>query len=336
MAAVLLSGLVLFLGLRPTTGELLITVSGPRGEPSGVEVFVDGERRCSGTPCRVGELEEGAHLIKAGAAGLAATADRVVSVRAGRTATQAISLEPVRSGAGLKVLAEGENLTVSLDGRNLGAPPVSVDNVEPGSHVVRVEGEGATYAPLEQTVDISAGEVRTLGPLRLEVRQARLTLELDDGAEDAAVTVDGEPVPELPTTLALDARESHEVVAEKRGYRLFRQHVAFDPGKAEKTLVIELQPDQSSSRSSSPGRVRRPPRRSTPARARSRAAKLNINSIPVAHVVVDGRPLGSTPLTNVSVPGGPHTVVFIHPTLGRKVASATVAPGQAATVAVKF
>jgi hypothetical protein len=63
---------------------------------------------------------------------------------------------------------------------------------------------------------------------------------------------------------------------------------------------------------------------------------LNINSIPRSTVVLDGRPLGMTPQMGISVPAGPHSVVFVHPELGRKVGGATVKAGGTATVAVRF
>ena len=45
---------------------------------------------------------------------------------------------------------------------------------------------------------------------------------------------------------------------------------------------------------------------------------LNINAIPWAEVAIDGKPLGPTPLGNVSLPIGPHDVVFTHPQLGER------------------
>lgn len=64
--------------------------------------------------------------------------------------------------------------------------------------------------------------------------------------------------------------------------------------------------------------------------------QLNLNSIPVANVVVDGRPLGSTPKVGVRVKAGTRQVVFVHPEHGRLARSVTVAPGSARTVAVRF
>lgn len=63
---------------------------------------------------------------------------------------------------------------------------------------------------------------------------------------------------------------------------------------------------------------------------------LNINSIPRANVVVNGRPMGMTPVMGLSVAPGPQTVVFVHPELGRKVGSANVQAGGSATIAVRF
>jgi hypothetical protein len=43
-----------------------------------------------------------------------------------------------------------------------------------------------------------------------------------------------------------------------------------------------------------------------------------------------------TPLKGVKVSPGKQTIVFVHPDLGRKVASANVAAGARTTVGVKF
>jgi hypothetical protein len=53
-------------------------------------------------------------------------------------------------------------------------------------------------------------------------------------------------------------------------------------------------------------------------------------------VILDGRPLGQTPKIGVAVSPGLHTVMFVHPELGRKVQTVTVKPGGTATAAVRF
>jgi len=75
-----------------------------------------------------------------------------------------------------------------------------------------------------------------------------------------------------------------------------------------------------------------------PRRARfvAPSARLNINAIPAANVVLDGRPQGRTPLMGVRVKPGAHSVVLIGPN-GRRISrSASVSAGKTATVAARF
>jgi len=53
-------------------------------------------------------------------------------------------------------------------------------------------------------------------------------------------------------------------------------------------------------------------------------------------VVLDGRPMGQTPRMGVSVPAGPHTIVFVNAEHGRKTKSISIEPGKSATVVVRF
>ena len=64
--------------------------------------------------------------------------------------------------------------------------------------------------------------------------------------------------------------------------------------------------------------------------------KLNINSIPLSKVVLDGRPLGETPRVEVAVAAGPHTVLFVHPELGRIQKDVYVDSGRTVLAAVRF
>lgn len=66
-------------------------------------------------------------------------------------------------------------------------------------------------------------------------------------------------------------------------------------------------------------------------------AFLNINSIPASNVVLDGKPLGTTPRLKVSVPSGAHTVVFVNPELSlKKSVSVTVGAGETKPVIAKL
>jgi hypothetical protein len=45
---------------------------------------------------------------------------------------------------------------------------------------------------------------------------------------------------------------------------------------------------------------------------------VNLNASPWAEVWIDGQRVGETPIGNLSVPVGPHEVVFKHPQFGEK------------------
>jgi hypothetical protein len=62
---------------------------------------------------------------------------------------------------------------------------------------------------------------------------------------------------------------------------------------------------------------------------------LNLNSIPASNVILDGRPLGSTPKVGITVPAGSHTVIFIGET-GRKATSVTCKAGETKAAIVRI
>jgi hypothetical protein len=61
---------------------------------------------------------------------------------------------------------------------------------------------------------------------------------------------------------------------------------------------------------------------------------LHVNAVPWADVAVDGRPLGQTPLGNVSLPVGTHELVFTNPDLGTARRSVTVTADAPVRVSV--
>jgi hypothetical protein len=69
--------------------------------------------------------------------------------------------------------------------------------------------------------------------------------------------------------------------------------------------------------------------------AKAGSGTLTITSTPPCNVVLDGRPLGPTPHT-ISVSAGPHSVVFIHPSKGRKSMQVDAAAGKTAVASVTF
>jgi hypothetical protein len=348
MAAAAVFGVAaLAIALRPRTGELVVTVSGPSGTAAhGVSVRVDGVERCNATPCTLKDLAPGSHLVSASAAGLPPSAERAFVIEPGEHAAQHVSLSAEdQDQAGLNITATGEGLHVFVDGRDLGAPPVSLSSVDPGQHSIRVSGDSRYYAPYEQTVNLDRAEVRSIGPVRLHVLRGRLELSAGDGADGAHITVDGKRVSRLPAVLDLSADDSHEITAAKRGFADFSQQVVFD-GTADRAVVVALSRDDAAPTHAPIARAAsnyRPQASANVSHAVVRAPAqsgdsglLDLTSTPPARVVVNGRPLGETPLRGVRVTAGRQTILFVLPGQGRKSAVANVAPGGHASVGVKF
>jgi len=54
------------------------------------------------------------------------------------------------------------------------------------------------------------------------------------------------------------------------------------------------------------------------------SVRMQLNAVPWADVTIDGTAVGETPLGNVPVSIGPHTLVFRHPQLGEQTRSVVV------------
>jgi hypothetical protein len=63
---------------------------------------------------------------------------------------------------------------------------------------------------------------------------------------------------------------------------------------------------------------------------------LHVNASPWAHVMVDGRRAGETPIGNLTLPIGEHEIVLKHPDLGEERRTVTVGARTPVRVGVEF
>jgi len=336
----------------PDTGDLAISVAGPGGKPvSGVVVLVDGAEACQDSVCKVQDLEKGSHKVSARAPGYDESAPKLVSIKAGEE--EVINLELVSStaGTGLDVDLKAPGMVLTLDGKEIGSLPQKVMDLTPGSHQVELSGN-KLFKPFKETVSLEAGKVLDFEP-KLELEQGQLTISLGDNADGAKILLEGGGKTfalhkkKLPLTINIPADQTFSLTATRDGYDDFEREIRFTVEEPQKSIEISLAEEgdddddeaPSSSRStssSSSTSSRASSGSSSGARATSGQGMLNINSIPVSNVILDGRPIGSTPKLGVKVSAGTHTVVFVHPQHGRKSSSVTVAAGGTATAAVRF
>lgn len=64
--------------------------------------------------------------------------------------------------------------------------------------------------------------------------------------------------------------------------------------------------------------------------------RININAVPWAEVLIDGKPVGETPIGNLSIPLGEHEIIFRHPQLGEVRRAAIVRSDAVTRVSVNL
>ncbi len=293
--------------------------------------------------------------------------ERLAMVPIGNEAAPAT---PVGGAGELHVSSVHPGVRVLVDGVDHGMLPLDMRDVPAGAHRIRFEG-GERYATLERQVEVGAGRSVDLGSIRLKLLKGRITV--DDAPAGARVVLVRNTPPSServlagpwPMTFEVDA-VSWQIIASKKGQGEVTEEVSFEDGQVDKKVRLELSGNSSASAPASapmavaardPGPTRTPPRpgpREAPAPAPApspRAAAepdrpavasssgtgtLSMNSLPLSKVLIDGRPLGSTPKVDVPVPAGTHTVTFVHPDLGKKSVTVTIRAGESASASVRF
>jgi hypothetical protein len=335
----------LFWVLLPKKGGLTVTVAGGPGnkELAAVEVIVDNKVRCRASPCELPSLKSGTHYVEVRAAGYQATAKSAVAIVGGQTAVHNVQL--IRAGTGIKVFGEGSGLNLLVDGKEFGPLPQELREMEPGEHVIQVSG-GPRYEVFTQRIIVDPDRMTPIGPIRLKVTKGLATIRAGQGAEEAEVTLkvgDSRRVlPALPVRLEVETDRPHILIAKRRGYSSFEEPILFEDGQAEKTIEIMLveRPGDDPNRRRrpagvGPGGAEVAEAEATPAPEAAGVATLQLTSTPPSNVLLDGKPLGTTPLRDVSVAPGTHRVIFIHGA-ERRPKTVEAAAGSNQTVSVSF
>jgi hypothetical protein len=333
----------LFWVLLPKKGGLTVTVAGGPGnkELAAVEVIVDNKVRCRTSPCELPSLKSGTHYVEVRAAGYQATAKSAVAIVGGQTAVHNVQL--IRAGTGIKVFGEGSGLTLLVDGKEFGPLPQELREMEPGEHVVQVAG-GPRYEVFTQRIIVDPDRMTPIGPIRLKVTKGLATIRAGHNAEEAEVTLkvgDSRRVlPALPVRLEVETDRPHILIAKRRGFATFEEPITFEDGQAERTIEIALTERPQDARrprpaEAAPGMEGSAPEAPAPPSEPLGLATLQLTSTPPSNVLLDGKPLGTTPLRDVSVEPGSHRVIFIYGA-ERKPKTIEAAAGSNQTVSVSF
>ena len=263
----------------PSTGTIVL-----QSNPPGVPVFVDGVDHGL-TPAKF-SVPVGPHTIE-----LRRGVPRVINVvvTAGAEISQYLEFANTPETGSLRVESQPAGAKVIVDGTDRGVAPVTVNDLLPGDHEVVLQ---TPLASARHVVSVQAGGTASLvtpvasaattaGPVSgwLTVK-APFALEIREEGRIVGTT-------DADKLMLAAGRHDIELVNEALGYRVTRV-VQVMPGKVER-LMVDL-----------PKGI------------------VNLNATPWAEVWVDGQRVGETPIGNLSIPIGPHEVVFRHPQFGEK------------------
>jgi hypothetical protein len=349
IGGLVLLALCLALVLRPRSGSLVVTAlgAGHRAVDS-VQIYVDGASLCDSSPCRISGLAAGNHQLRASAPGLSSGGEQVVEISAGEEAAANIELsavEPEARAGSLRVAAGEKELTLFVDDRRVGKLPQTVSGLPSGKHWLKLDAEDGSPV-IEKAVSVSPGETVDVDAKPAKRDKVVVTIRLNPESEGASVTFDDAFLLDFPAELELDPHSTHTLSATKPGFEDFALHLELGE-EQEKQVEVALTPLEGAAHHARP----RPP--ATPAPAVHKPALvskpagtpavdptqglLNISSVPPSQIILNGRPLGTTPKTAVVVPGDSlQTIVFVHPKMGRRRAQKFVPAGKERTVSIRF
>lgn len=266
--------------------------------PPGVPVFVDGVER-GVTPARI-RLAPGSHILE-----LRRGVPRVVpfTLTAGGEVTQYLEFAEVPLLGHLAVQSDPPGAKVFVDGIERGVAPLTIDDLSPGEHEVMLQTE---VAVARHRVTVQAGGTASLvvpvagtpsGPVSGWISiKAPFRIEVFEEGRLLG-TNDAERL------MLAAGRHQLELVNDALGYRVTRV-VQVPPGRTA-SLDLEL------------------PR-----------GVVSLNATPWAEVWIGGERVGETPIGNLSVPIGPHEVIFRHPEFGEKRHAISVTLGAPVRVSV--
>jgi TonB family protein len=143
---------------------------------------------------------------------------------------------------GLWIETRPAGAAVWIDGRHAGESPLSIKDVRPGLHQVRVSQEG--YSPAELTFEVPDGTPAP--PLRFTMSPLHSPTEIQSDPDGATVTLDGRPIGVTPIPKVALNPGRHQIKLERKGFLPAVKTVDAHPG-VQLVVRARLNPEPSGS-----------------------------------------------------------------------------------------
>jgi hypothetical protein len=227
-------------------------------------------------------------------------------VESGFVVRQYVDLAPTAGDAmgRLEISSDPAGAQVVIDGTPRGVTPLTIGTIEPGQHRVTITGADGT---VNRTVNVAAGATASVVA----------TLTSAGAAAGGWVSI--------AAPFEMQVLEKGQVIGSSAMDRLM-----LPAGKHELTLVSDA------FGLSTNVTVQVPAGRTVNVPVVLPKNTLSINALPWADVWLDGQPLGTTPLGNISVNVGNHEVIWRHPQLGERRQTIKVTAGAPIRAGVDF
>ena len=229
-------------------------------------------------------------------------------------------VEPATPVTGrLEIVSDPAGAGVKVNGRDLGVTPLTLPDLKPGDHQIVLTRGNST---VRRTVTVTAGG------------NALVTAVLAAPAVVAPAAPAAAPRATSPPANAgwvtFDSPLELRVLSRGQPAGSTRGRVSLTAGSHEFELLSDLyEIRQTISARVAAGQ-------GTRLAVQLPSGLLSINALPWADVWVDGTPVGTTPLANLSLKVGTHQVVLRHPTLGERQQTVIVKALTPARVGVTF
>ena len=229
-----------------------------------------------------------------------------LTIEAGTTTKQDVEFATDIEGATgrLEITSEPSGADVTIDGSPKGVTPLTVIALPIGVHKLTISGADTT---IRRTVNITAGATASVVA----------SITSTGSAAGGWITI--------KSPIELTVVEGGEVLGTTNASRLMLpagpHNLELTNAAFEFRTAISVQ--------IAAGKTVKP-------NVAMPNGSLSINALPWANVIIDGQPVGMTPLGNLSLPVGSHEIVWSHPQLGERRRTVSITARSPVRVAVDF
>lgn len=332
VAAAVAVVLVLFVFGKTESGTLQLQVT-PADD---LQVIVDGTTTVpfNASPMTIEDLAPGRHVLLIKRESYK-DAQETIDIEAGESLARAITLEQLAAKSGFFLDTVPAGADVWVDDRPIeDKTPVTVTDLEPGKHMVRV-AKGDAYAQLNLEVEVVDGEITKLPSKTLDLKEVKIVVNEPKGAKLSLISgKDRKEIGAIPVDFKIDTSKEYEIEISKRGYATLKKPLEYESGK-EEVMIAGLTIQETGSggpRVKTPKGPKGPKGPSQPAVA-GPPGKLSVQTKPWSTVFINGKKIKNTPLVNYSLKPGTYTVTVENPTYNiKKTYRVKIKPGATTTL----